>query len=352
MGKTLKQILERGAVEASAPCRIDMGGTLDIQTFYLPLRHFSPCTVNAALNLRTRIRLMPHVSGRIKISSTGFRSADYVFDRIPFRHPLGLMFAVAAYFGQDGIHIRIDSASPPRSGLGGSSAAAVALIGAFSTAMVMTDRSPGHFVRLAHALEESVAGVPCGVQDQLAAAFGGVHRWYWRGDLKNRPYRRQRLLDRNACQRFERQLLVAYCGQPHESAQVNLKWVRQFLSGKYRPQWIDIIRCTHRFAEALHRGDVDQAVQWMNRETDIRRQMTPEVLDAVGKALVRAARQEGCGARFTGAGGGGCIWAIGGEDNTHRLRDRWQSVMSRYPSAYVLETRIDPEGIRVETGIK
>ena len=42
-------ILESRPIEASAPCRIDMGGTLDISTFYLPLRHLYPCTLNIAI---------------------------------------------------------------------------------------------------------------------------------------------------------------------------------------------------------------------------------------------------------------------------------------------------------------
>lgn len=125
MTSVLKKILEKGPVTASAPCRIDMGGSLDLSTFYLPLRHYAPCTVNMALNMRTRVRISPHPHGNVKISSKGFKGAEYPLLQAPMRHPLGLLFAVAAYFGQSGIHITVESASPPRSGLGGSSAAAL-----------------------------------------------------------------------------------------------------------------------------------------------------------------------------------------------------------------------------------
>ena len=37
MSVNLKRYLESKPVETSAPCRIDMGGTLDISTFYYPL---------------------------------------------------------------------------------------------------------------------------------------------------------------------------------------------------------------------------------------------------------------------------------------------------------------------------
>jgi D-glycero-alpha-D-manno-heptose-7-phosphate kinase len=104
-----------------------MGGTLDIDTFRFPLHHFSPCTFNIALNLRTRVCLLPYRAGMVKVSSKGFKAAEYPFDQAPFDHPLGLIFAIAAYFRAEGVHIVIESSSPPRSALGGSSAAAVAL---------------------------------------------------------------------------------------------------------------------------------------------------------------------------------------------------------------------------------
>ena len=109
MDKKLRKILEsKRDFEASAPCRIDMGGTLDIPTFYYPLRHLSPCTFNIALALRTRVRLQPFSTGQVKISSRGFEVAQFPADAAPFDHPMGLMFATAAFFNADGIHVDIE----------------------------------------------------------------------------------------------------------------------------------------------------------------------------------------------------------------------------------------------------
>ena len=157
-------MLDANPIEASAPCRIDMGGTLDIPTFYYPLRHLSPCSFNIALKLRTRVRLLPYARGRIKISSRGFKAAQFPADAAPFNHPMGLMFTTAAFFNAEGIHIDIESESPPRSALGGSSAAAVALVAAFLKLKAATesgDRSNRRRVALlAYQLEQSTAGVP------------------------------------------------------------------------------------------------------------------------------------------------------------------------------------------------
>lgn len=345
----IREILESTLVEASAPCRIDMGGTLDISTFYYPLRHLNPLTFNIALGMRTKVRLLPYEKGMVRISSKGFESAAYPMEEMPFDHPLGLMFAIAAYFRAEGVHIDIESASPPRSALGGSSSAAVALIGAFSAVLdsvgIYRPLYRREIAMLAHALEESVAGVPCGLQDQLAAAYGGVNLWLWHGRVKEASFEKEVVVKKKSFPDLEKHLLLAYCGIPHISANINREWIRQFLSGKERNRWAEIIHCTREFTTALEKQDYISAARAMNRETGIRREMTPEVLDSTGEKLARVAREQGCGARFTGAGGGGCLWAIGEIANIDSLRDIWEKILSETEEARLLDVCIDADGL-------
>ena len=245
MGNWLETILKEHEVQASAPCRVDMGGTLDIATFYYPLQHAAPCTFNAALDLRTRVALEPYRSGWIKVSSRGFESAAFPLDEAPFTHPLGLTFAVAAHFDAAGVHIRIDSASPPRSALGGSSVAAVAVVGALARCRAMAggrDLERDQIVRLAHHIEETVAGVPCGTQDQLAAAYGGMHTWHWEIRAGGLAVRRE-IAAGPLAEDFRAHVLVAYGGIPHESRDVNGTWVRQFLAGLLGGVWVRVADC-------------------------------------------------------------------------------------------------------------
>jgi D-glycero-alpha-D-manno-heptose-7-phosphate kinase len=346
--RTVKDILESHPISVSAPCRIDMGGTLDISTFYYPLRRLSPLTVNIAVNLRTVVKLFPHDRGIIKISSKGFDGAEYPLEKAPFNHHLGLMFAIAAYFGVEGVHIDIASSSPPRSALGGSSAAAVALIAACSRMLEKMGHlamSKRQIALMGHNLEASVAGVPCGLQDQLAAAFGGVNAWYWPGDGLGPVFRKKSLIKKNEVNRFERHLLLAYCGVPHESKNVNGKWVKQFLSGKYHGHWAEIVVYTQKFAAALIEGNIGDACLAMNKEVAVRKEMTPEVLDEIGEALVASAVENHCGARFTGAGAGGCIWALGAVEDVDRLKGLWESILSKRKGACLLDPKIDSKGL-------
>ncbi|WP_319524802.1 galactokinase [uncultured Desulfosarcina sp.] len=345
----LAPILDSQPITASAPCRVDFGGTLDIGSFHYPLRHQKPATVNLALDLRTEVRVQASSDRRIRIASAGFDDAVFDPGTAPYNHPLGLMFAVADYFGIEGAHIHIRSASPPRSGLGGSSVAAVALIRALSMVwekMGGEEMSRERMALLAHAVEQGVAGVPCGLQDQLAAAFGGVNTWTWTADPEHLPFARQPLVTGQDLERLNRRLLVAYLGVTHVSTDVNGTWIRQFIGGKHRARWEEIVDLTRTFADAIQRLDMDAAVEAMNRETAIRKTMTPEVLDDLGDLLVTAAVQCGCGARFTGAGGGGCLWALGEPDSLAKLKPEWERLLDRRSSAGILDCRVDGEGVR------
>ena len=352
MQTVLTKVLTRQPVVASAPCRIDMGGTLDIAPIYFPLRYLAPTTFNIAINLRTSVALYPYQDGMVKVSSSGFASAEFPLAEAPFDHPLGLVFAVAAHFNTAGVHIVIESASPVRSALGGSSAAAVALIGALTHT---TYRSPlTHQTRkrtalLAHSIEESVAGVLCGRQDQLAAAYGGVNAWSWRLHDSADVYAKEVMCPPHQHAELQRHLLLAYVGHPHESKNINRIWLEQFIRGAYRKEWREIVVLTQKFIDAFKRKNYKVASDAMHAEVALRRKMTPAVVDGLGEMLIRTARQNGCGARFTGAGGGGCIWALGAAENIDKLRFIWEELLQTRDKATLLRSNIAPEGVVIET---
>ncbi len=68
----------------------------------------------------------------------------------------------------------------------------------------------------------------------------------------------------------------------------------------------------------------------------------------MGEKLVDSAVENNCGARFTGAGGGGCIWAIGEIEDIATLEKKWGSILSERQEACILDVKIDSKGLIVD----
>jgi D-glycero-alpha-D-manno-heptose-7-phosphate kinase len=350
MAKSLKHILRQHPVEASAPCRIDAGGTWDIRALALPFDEEIPTTVNAAISLRTSVRLSPFEDGQVRISSRGFgKDVVYRLSSPSFQPPFGAYFAVISHFGLHGVDVRIRSEAPVRSSLGGSSAALVALIEALVAACRFEDGDIKHSredtLHLGYAVEDAMSGGGCGVQDQAAAVFGGVHQWTWRFGCAKRPFERVRLLDAKGEQAFSQRMIVAFSGTGHASSQVNRKWVKGFLDGETTKGWIEANRIIRDLGQAIRDQDWPGAAALLRREMQIRRDLTPEALIPITARLLEEAEALGCGARFSGAGAGGCVWALGQRENIEDLKTRWSRFLSSVRGGSVLSCHVDPVGV-------
>ena len=202
MATSALKMLRTETIEASAPCRMDSGGTWDIKSLALPLENIHPVTINVAVSLRTRVLLSPFLKGEVRIASEGFDHAEEApFEALPFDSPFGLFFAAASYFGFHGFQAQITSDSPVKSALGGSSTALVAFIKALSRLRErLGDKtlSPREILHLGYHLEDAVAAGKCGIQDQAAAVYGGVNLWTWHFGNRLSLYEREPLLDRKA----------------------------------------------------------------------------------------------------------------------------------------------------------
>lgn len=349
---SVRELLTRSPVTVSAPCRVDSGGTWDIKALALPLERKIPATVNMALTLRTTVTLSPYKHGQVKISSRGFSHGETAsLDQLPFDSPFGLFFAAVSYFGFHGLEVKIDSQSPVKSALGGSSTALVALLGALGEVAVLHDNrslSRKELLHLAYHLEDGISGGNCGIQDQAVAVYGGVHLWKWHFGHLAEPMTRTSLLDEEGRKALSNHILVAYSGKSHVAAQTNHQWVNDFLSGKTRSGWIKANAAVHSFARAIQARDWDRAAFFLREEMALRREMTPEALDDMTGKLVSAAEKADCGGRFAGAGAGGSVWALGRKANVTALRQKWQELLAPIKEAQILDAGIDPEGVRRE----
>ncbi len=347
---SLKKELEKKSIRLSAPCRIDCGGTMDIKTFYVSLQKYMPSTFNLALNIRTHVTLLPWKDNFVKVSSEGFDSEEYELDKAPFNSPMGLVFAACYHFGLHGVHVSVVSDSPPRSALGGSSTMLVAVIGALNAArksLAGECLSLENSVRLAYEIEDGISPYNCGAQDHLAAAFGGVSQWSW--PVFGESFSRKILLTKEYKEEIDSSILLAFCGVTHDSSTINQKWIKGFSSGCDRKTWIEILKEVNAFSLAVSKRNWTKAACHMGRETALRKKLTPEVFTNTGNALLKAADKQSCGARFTGAGGGGCLWAIGDAENISSLRPVWIDILKEEDGAGILSSDTDFYGLLDES---
>lgn len=348
---SVKKILEKKTIEVSAPCRVDSGGTWDIKAMALPFEHIAPVTVNIALTLRTRVLMLPYKDGHIRIASEGFKNAEEYDVRkgLPFNSPFGLFLAAISHFGFHGLEVTINSDSPVRSALGGSSTALIALIRALSAVLPPEGGkrlSSRQILHLGYHIEDGISGGNCGIQDQAAAVYGGVNLWTWKYSHVSRPFFRESLIQGNDIKEISRCIVVAFSGKSHVSARMNRAWIGDFLSGKTRSGWIKANEVVKHFAEAIKEKDWHSAAGLLRAEMEIRKKITPDALIPVTSSLIYRAERIGCGARFTGAGAGGSLWAVGEPDRIRDVEKEWEGMLSSVKGASVLRCDVDPVGVR------
>ena len=346
----VKRILERRFFAASAPCRIDSGGTWDIKAFALPMACMVPVTVNIAVTLRTNVTLAPFTEGKVKVSSQGFLHAeDFPIDTARFDSPFGLFFAALAHFAFHGVEVRIEAGSPVKAALGGSSTALIALIKALSdlSCDLGRPRLPRkEILHLGYHLEDAVSPGKCGIQDQAAAVYGGVNLWVWQYESTRSLFRRRPLLDRRDQRELSEHILLAYSGKSHVSSRMNQAWIRDFLSGKTRAGWVKVNDIVKRLSVSIQDKAWKEGARLLREEMAVRREITPDALIPVTERLIREAEKAGCGARFTGAGAGGSVWALGEKEEIDALRQTWQDSLASVKGAGILPCQVDLHGVR------
>lgn len=291
--------------EVFAPARADLaGGTLDLWPLYC--FHPGSVTVNVALRrgIRLRVTTGGAPAGRIRHVAPGRPAVELSPDDAG-RH---LSAAIGFHFVPGGgLGVEILEQPPLGSGLGGSSALAVALARgclALAGARLPTAR----LVALLRDLEAGLLGVPTGVQDYLPALLGGALAIH----LPAGGEQVERLaVDLDW---VEDRLVVVFSGITHASGMVNWDVYRARVDGDRRvgAALERIVAAARACREGLLAEDEMAVGEAIAAEWRARRELAPSVstpdLDAI---LVAGVAAGAYAAKACGAGGGGSVlfWA-------------------------------------------
>ena len=326
-------------VTASAPTRVDLaGGTIDIWPLYL--FHAGAQTLNAALTIRTSVRLEPRRDEAVVLVSEdlGITTLPLAFDALPHETTLPLLARLTHAFGARGLTVTTRSDSPAGAGIAGSSALNIAVTAALST---WTGRGLDHegILEAAKNVEAQVIRVPTGLQDYRPALYGGV------AAVELGPFGVTRVGLPVAADALGARLALCYTGAPRQSGINNWEITKRRIDGDaaVTAAFDAIVDATARMRAALVAGDWPGAGDCLADEWTTRKRLAPGVTTPTIDALLDAARAAGAwGGKVCGAGGGGCLFALAPPDRVEAIRDVWRAAGAR-----VLDAGIDSEGLQV-----
>jgi D-glycero-alpha-D-manno-heptose-7-phosphate kinase len=323
-------------IRSSAPTRIDLaGGTIDVSPICHALER-PAVTVNLAIDLRARVEVARTGDGFVEIVSTD-RNERLRLPVAALRHDrLGLATRLVEWFGPaQGISVQTTCTAPPRAGLGGSSALAVALAGALA-ALHDAPFAPG----VAKNVETAHLRVPTGYQDYYPAWYGGVLAL----TAATGGIEVTRLA--GAEDFLARHLMLADTRIEHSSGLNNWEVVKRFCDGDAPTvRSLNAINaCASRMRAAVSAGDLDGVAAALNDEWTERRRLAPVVTNEKIEAIIAAARGAGArAAKICGAGGGGCLVILVDEAG-----DRAVASAIEAAGGAVIDVAPDPEGLRVD----
>jgi D-glycero-alpha-D-manno-heptose-7-phosphate kinase len=292
---------------ARAPVRISLaGGGTDLPSYYELHRGM---VVSTSIDKYFYIFVTLNDTDSVQISSSDYRTffRQRRGEPVLWDGDLSLPRAFLHHFGIDaGISLFLASEIPPGTGLGSSSAVAVALAKALSTLCRLSpDRA--ELAEIASFVEIEKLGMPIGRQDQYASAFGGLNVIRFGPDgTQVQPLH----LPREVVDRLERRLMLFFTGSSRDAASI-LKH-QQASTQRQESAIVDSLHQIKAMAqttvELLQAGELDQFSDllhesWLAKKRLARGISNPHIDEWYELARAHGAR----GGKLAGAGGGGFL---------------------------------------------
>ncbi|MCX8036653.1 MAG: GHMP kinase [Candidatus Sumerlaeia bacterium] len=292
-------------IEAIASNRVgDFGGWAD--TWFA--KHGA--VVNFAVDLFARVTIQTRRRPGITIHAQNFGEVVEIPDleKATYRHQHALLIAALKVMKiKQGLDVWISADVPAGCGTGSSAAVSVAMIKGLS--VLCGEPLVAHEVaRLAHSLETRELKIQSGIQDQIAAANGGIN--YIEMYEYPNAYISHIDLPETVRMALENRWVLVYEGARHLSSDVHLKVIAGLKKkGSKTQQALDTLRTTAAEAKkALLKGDLESLAEVMNVNNRAQKDLHPEITTDNFEMIEDVARRNGMiGAMINGAGGGGSI---------------------------------------------
>ena len=244
------------------------------------------------------------------------------------------------------IEVSIFSDAPGGCSTGTSASVSVALIGALDC--LTPGRMTAHEVALAaQKIETELLKQQCGIQDQIASAFGGInyiemHRY------PNASVSPIRIPD-SLWWELEGRLSLVFVGQTHSSTEVHKLVIRELENaGPEAAKLKPLRQAAIDSKDALYAGDFDRLGEIMIRNTCAQGELHPALIGPHHQRIIEIAREHGAiGWKVNGAGGaGGSVTILSGGRRTVK-RAMLEEIESADPAYRKIPIHLSRFGLRI-----
>ena len=336
-------------ITATAPVRVcDNGGWTD--TWFAENGRIFNIAVTPGV--QTQIAVYPRTASRPHI----LLHAQNFGDRYPLslrqkgwqRHPLLEAAVLRLGVPEDvAVEITVHSDMPAGAATGTSAAVAVSLLGALNH-LTEGNRSRHEIAYLAHAVETEKLGQQSGIQDQLAAAYGGIN------DIEMWQYPQavvhQLAVSPLVLAELQQRLLLVYLGRPHRSTAVHEMVIRELENaGPTNPKIETLRRCATAARDALLAGEFAAFGQALCHNTEAQRQLNPQLISPEAQQIMDIAQAHGAlGWKVNGAGGNGGSVSLLGSTDAQANQRLLAAITQANPQLCPLPIQPTPHGLCVD----
>ena len=321
-------------VVARAPVRIDFGGGWTDVPPYTEEQGGCVCNLAIAMHACATLGDFP---GGVEVASGGVSVRAARASLLEAGGDAALAATALRRAGLEDVRLEVASDFPVGAGLGGSSAAGVA-IAATVAAWRGEPASPSELALRSRALEVEGLGIAGGFQDHYAAAYGGALglRFGSETAVEQIP-----LPDR-LVEALEQQCLVAYTG----ASRISGATITAVLDA-YRERVPSVVSALARMRalaemmiESLKREAVDELGALVAEHWEHQRALHERISTPLIDRIFETARAGGAlGGKALGASGGGCVLIVATAERINEVRERVSSL------ARILPVRVSRQGV-------
>lgn len=301
-----------------APVRIcDIGGWTD--TWFYP----QGAVFNICVDLYSHVSIIKNDLNKIRITSENLNLSAEIkdYNKIKYDGTLDLLKAAIKRMEiKTGLDIIVRADSPPGCGTGTSASVAVALIAAFAL-FLKRELKPDAIAKLAHKIETEELKLESGVQDQYAAAFGGLNFM----EIEYPSVKISRIkLDKDTINTLENHLILIYLSS-RSSNIMHQAVIENYRQGDESTiQSFDIIKnCAYEMRKAVYSKNLELMGKIMNKNWEAQKKLHPLMVSPIIKKIEKLAKKHGAiGFKLNGAGGGGSATILAGIGDGYELREK------------------------------